>query len=82
MTAAAKTGTVDWLAALDDPVLLSHVRWGMKALELMRRIVEAGYDPDAELTRLQELYERRRDTARMRLAVTELPPAQPKDEKE
>lgn len=61
-------------APTKDAALLAHVRWGMKALELMRRIAEAGYDVDRELTRLQKLYEGRRDTAKIRLAVTELPP--------
>jgi hypothetical protein len=62
-----------------DPVLLAHVRWSMKALELMRRIAEAGYDVDAELTRLQNVYEKRRNTATLRLPVTELPPPDQND---
>lgn len=62
-----------------DPVLLAHTRYGMKSLELMRLIVEAGFDADIELSRLQEVYRRRRDTAKLRIPVTDLPP-KPDDE--
>lgn len=46
------------------------IRWCMKALELARLIYAAGYDVDAELTRLHRMYDLRRDTARIRLGLS------------
>lgn len=52
---------------MDEQDLIRAHRWNAKAMELVRRIHAAGYDPDEELTRLQDRYAKRRDTARLRL---------------
>lgn len=49
-----------------EPATIALIcRWMMKAIELVRRMYVAGYDPDAELEKLHRRYDLRRDTGRI-----------------